>query len=262
MPSKLTCNVILYFDTSIMEADHFKLDTPMSYLTGKQAAPIGKVMLEKSIFDSMEISIKLAMEPSMLTDADNLRGIDYMRIVVENESEESVSYYYFVTALQWLSTGAIQVHAKLDTLNTILPFLDFSHRTVTKRRHFERFRSVSGGYALRDVHRYDEGLYPVQYRQEKITLNEFGHTSTQWNLIYRNTNQPDPTEYHQINPVELHLTTDVDNKITVDPNIASVFTGDNFTGSDGPDYILKPSDVAGSSFIIGGTTIAADPNIY
>ncbi len=91
MASKLNCEVVLYYNTSIVETDNFKLDSLTAYLIQKHQTLIESVMLEKSVFDSMDISVKLALEPSTLADSGELHGIDYMKITMKNASQESVS---------------------------------------------------------------------------------------------------------------------------------------------------------------------------
>lgn len=255
MASKLTCNVTLWLNTSLLEADNFSLDALTTYLATKPTVSIGSVMLEKSAFDSMEVNVKLTIDPGSLTDSGGLRGADYMRLSFTNESAQTFSYYYFVSALTWLSTGAVAIKGQLDTLNTILPLLTFSPRTVTKRRHFDRFKDYSSGVAMRRVHRYDEGLYPIQYKKAELRLNEQGQDSVQWNLVYRNTNLPDPNEYHQINPVELHLTSDTDNTVYIQAPGAHGLAATDFTSADSWEYILNPTEADGVTFTCDGNSI-------
>lgn len=241
MASKISTSITIYAKTNLSEDKRLALDSVSSFLaaTTGGSETFSNVMLEKDAFDQLDVSIKLEIPPlSLVTDTG--KGWDYLKINFSTPSggvlPKTSTYYYFVKAVRWISAGAAEIRARLDVLNTILPQLTFSDETVTKRRHFDRFKDLSGGTAMRVVHKIDEGIAPIQYRVKDTSLIE-GSQTDNWNLIYRNANPPDPDQYHQYNPVELHIALDKDAAVDIASESVDFFTYDEFTGTSSYYYI-------------------------
>ena len=255
--AKIRTDITLYKATSILEDKNLVFDSISSFLYTKTTKYVGDVLLERDAFDSMDVFVKILIDPVVLTETG--AGYDYMRIhFMETVPSPDVDYYYFIKSVKWLSTGVLGISGRLDVLNTVYPFLTFSAHTITRRRHFSRFANYGSGTALRVVHKYDEGFYPVQYMWRGSAVSEAnqGSDSVQWNMIYRNTNLPDPDQFYQVNPVEIHLTTDSDRAVDIEAQAVDVLTPENFTGTNGYDYLLDRGDLnVGMTFTLGGTTI-------
>ena len=247
MPHKIKTVISLYRGTGLTEEKRLCLDAIGNYVNSRPSAQklvLQDIMLEKSMFDSLNVNVRLALDPTQLTF--HMLPFDYMEIYAyPSQASGNCRYYYFVKRNEWLSTGAIALECRLDTLNTLVAggLVGFGPRTVTRRRHKSRFVMDDDTTKLiRLVDKYDEGLYPIQYRTKWIRLNEEGQSGVQWNLVYRNANQPSPTEYYQINPVEMHITTDDDRAVIINPTVYDILEATDFTGQDGDDYLLDMND--------------------
>lgn len=263
--AKIRTDIILYKATSILEEKNLVFDSMSSFLYTKTPKYVGDVLLEREAFDSMDIFVKLLIDPVVLTETG--AGYDYMKInFIETVPSPDVEYYYFVKSVKWLSSGVLGIAARLDVLNTVYPFLAFSAQTITRRRHFSRFANYGSGTALRVVHKYDEGFYPVQYMWRGSAVNEAnqGSDSVQWNMIYRNTNLPDPDQFYQVNPVEIHLTTDSDRAVELEPGAVGTITPASLDSTLGYDYLFNGQTAFGngSKLVVGGVTVGMNNFIY
>lgn len=263
--AKIRTDIILYKATSILEEKNLIFDNMSTFLDSKTIKYVGNVLLEKEAFDSMDVFVKLLIDPVTL--AETNVGYDYMSInFIETVPSPNVKYYYFIKSVKWLSTGVLGIAGRLDVLNTVYPFLTFSAQTITKRRHFSRFKDYGSGTALRVVHKYDEGFYPVQYMWRGSTVSEANQAanSVQWNMIYRNTNLPDPDQFYQVNPVEIHLTTDSDRAVEIEPGAAGTITPASLDSTLGYDYIFGGTYAfgSGSKLVVNGVTVTMTSSVF
>lgn len=102
----------------------------------------------------------------------------------------------------------------------------------------------------RKIDLLSEGINAPLYKSELGNLIDNNDDIT-WYLLYRNTQQPDPTEYFNDSPVECFLIPEIQKSIVAD-------SGKNIIPSDLTDgkwYLLHASYNPNASFIISGATL-------
>ena len=96
--AKIRTDIVLYKATSILEEKNLIFDNMSTFLDSKTIKYVGNVLLEKEAFDSMDVFVKLLIDPVTL--AETNVGYDYMSInFIETVPSPNVKYYYFITEL-------------------------------------------------------------------------------------------------------------------------------------------------------------------
>lgn len=216
----------------MQEGRNVKLDDLAAFLANFDNIAKTSLQFPREVFTGVDLSFKLDVdEDNLLLDPYDGDGWDYASITLygrEGFSESSGTYHYFIKSYEWASQRCIRFVCKMDVLNTILPLLSFTAKTITKRQHKARYTHFNAGTqtANRVIDRFDEGIKPMLFKSVDRTLEE-NSSRAEWNLVYRNANIPDATDFYQINPVECHMTTD--------SNITVASTTNQWTDTDFPD---------------------------
>ncbi len=112
--------------------------------------------------------------------------------------------YYFIDSMSWTSKSVITLTLTMDTVNTI-GLLTLTDKTLIHRQHKDRFKIVSNR-AIAIVDKAQEGINPILYKAQETKLEaKRKYINCKWYLVYRTTNDPDPTTTNQINPVNTLL---------------------------------------------------------
>ena len=253
----IKASLTLYRNTQMQEGRNIKLDDLATFLANFTKASKNDMQFPRDVFTGVDLAFKLNLdEENLLLDPNDLDGWDYVKVTLYGRngvSESSGYYYYFIKSYEWVSQYCIRFICRMDVLNTILPSLSFTAKTIAKRQHKDRFTDYDSdaGNAYRLIDRFDEGLNPSLFRVSSGTLTE-DDSSAEWNLVYRNADMPDPSDYYQINPVEAHIATDSDSSALIQSQNISQWTEANFTGTGGHGYLFIGNGVV--SFTSGGTS--------
>ena len=240
MPTNaISTTLTLYQGTGMLESRNVYLDSRAKFLANFTREVHDNIQFPAACFRERRISIKLDVpETSLLDPYPAAKGVDYAQVFIDSEDGETAIFYYFVKRLEWVAQKCVRLELEMDVINTVLPNVSFNARTKVTRRHKDRFKDLAGGTAARIVDRFDEGFHPPLFKSGETKLNETGQYG-QWNLVYRNTNQPDPDAFYQVNPVELHATTDEDDDVNVNTAIADKWVPEMFQGTEGYAYLFE-----------------------
>lgn len=135
----------LYKSCKILEEKSFMVDSLSDYLSTLS-------YIEDNInyfkFDKLEPVLKLELRQEL---AEMLAANDYNYIAITNErtnigevTPNTRTYYYFVSNKVWKSENCLELHLKLDVLNTFTYNTDYvvSNKTKVLREHRNRFQYV------------------------------------------------------------------------------------------------------------------------
>lgn len=154
---------------------------------------------------TIKISVnQLNLSMSKLGDTQNYLSI--------KNSDDSRTYYFFITNKIWRSENTIEFQLTMDTLNTFKWDEDYivNKKTLVLREHKDRakrYRSYASGSLQiifgRLVDLKSEGINPPLYKMREEDILDKKDTS--WSLMYKNKNDINPSDFNQVNPVECYL---------------------------------------------------------
>lgn len=94
-----------------------------------------------------------------------------------------------------------------------------------------------GSELVKNIDFIEEGINPQLYRGEENKVIQVVNTS--WNLIYKNTNDIDPQDFNQVNPVECYLAPDTPIRVKQGQASKSISYGQLI---EGKYYYISPSN--------------------
>lgn len=193
------------------------LDDLESYLTSIDASAL-KVNNFQYIKHALALTIKL--DVAAYTQS-IMYNFEYNYLRVKNTSDDD-PFYYYVQAVEWISTAAIRLTLRMDTVNTLGQGAkygnprNFNDKTAIMRQHGDRFvkNSESGGYIKRKVDEESEGIAAekqmTQQSQIIMPYTDGGSENFNWYLIYKTNVETDTTidcflcaDNNYLNPIVL-----------------------------------------------------------
>lgn len=206
-------STIKFYDTKLRPEKNYILDTLsgykslLDYLSTLTPLTISNFQYIKH---GLYISIKVDRNQANL-DSVNQVGYNYVSIInSEATGNTPLSYYYFIMSAEWKGQSTIQYNLKMDVLNTfMLNDSNISKKTLIHREHIDRFNSTlktgsSGNYYSRIVDLKEEDVNPALYKTMETYIYE-NTESPSFYLYYKNDNNPQPTDYHNVQPVQCLL---------------------------------------------------------
>lgn len=170
----------------------------------------------------------------------NLVGcqFDYARVEFwsdedEEREDDPVTVFYFIDEMEWVSRSALRLYMTCDSVQTYFIGTDrfgnidlsssegssvkLGPKTLVNREHKPRWykceyrtsppsSTIIKTVGRARIDRYDEGLQIPLVRTGKAEVKDRNAPNGKWNVIYRNLNDPDPTNL--VNPVEVFITGD------------------------------------------------------
>lgn len=141
----------------------------------------------------INIKIKLDVKDKLQTRPANYwtSQINYCKISKTNNGTSY--YYYFVTDVNVLSEGTLELTLQLDTLNSFSQYVNdsnyWSTRTITTRQHKDRFDSNHNIV----IDKFDEGFGSLpQYKLSDTTIEQ-DNLNTKWYLVYESDSADEKT---------------------------------------------------------------------
>lgn len=151
-----------------------------------------------------------------------LKGYNFLSV---KNSDDTLTYYYFITASEWLSENTIKLTLALDTMNTYqattstrsTPIFTLTNNTHITREHRDRYVQktvVTGSNTLtRIIDRETEGLDGAKFYQgTTTTVKDYNLTvaeqDSKWYFIYKTSE--DITESQLNSPIECYCCADIE----------------------------------------------------
>ena len=175
--------VTMYLNVDFMPNDNVTFDDIESHLklfttlTPKDLGPNRSV-------DELDLNIKIKLDVSTMYRYANYwtSQINYCKISTADKT--TTYYYYFVTDVNVLSEGTLELTLQLDTLNSFSKYVNdnnyWSTRTITSRQHKDRFDSSHNIV----IDKFDEGLGTLpMYKVSDTTLRQTTE-NYKWYIVY------------------------------------------------------------------------------
>ena len=156
----------IYKNTNILPDKNFKVDSLEDYLSSLSSSNKEELTKMQYIKHSLSLVVDVAKPQASLDFFSNTNNMNYMSI--QNVGEDTYCVYYFILRKIWLSSGAIRLVLKMDTLNTYTAERGsyvVSNRTLVDREHKDRF-----GLFMVIGSTYDDGFIDndVIFNKQKI----------------------------------------------------------------------------------------------
>lgn len=239
------------YDTVITPSRNALVDDINDYLDNEGSFYHSNIQFQK--FD-LDMTLKLNMDQSNFTQ--QTVG-NYAKIVQGDGEQGFKTYYYFITAANWLSLNTVELVLSIDSINTFRNAITISPKTNVIREHRNRFRAGTritpnaSNTLYMTVDKTDEGLgslYKVRESNTIITEEEDSELDQSWYLVYRSPETPTDAS-----PIECLLMPEQANSIkyatatsAVTWSISNFLTGYTY-------YFLKEDNPGGSVTVNGNT---------
>lgn len=213
--------ITLYANCKLTQDKNFAVDDISDYLATFSTADV-LVETDLNYFKhKKETFILLDLGQSAL----NYYNKRFNFCKIQNGTDKAV--YYFITNLEWRSKQVIYLTLYQDTISTwgILPLTD---KTLVHREHKDRYNRASATAAYCKIDKVSEGLSLVLFKDSeknianKMVYNNIGANNSRWYIAYFNNNEIDPTDYNQVNPVNMFLF--ADKKVTIKEGMDTSYT--------------------------------------
>ena len=245
--------IVLYENCAIMPEKNFKVDDLEDYLATLTSFPYSSAQIIKH---NLDLTIKITKQENnleikqfpLLEAEITLPNYNYCKIRNKERISNAVQppfqyFYYFIVDKRWISSEAIELTLRMDTLNSLKSYVSLSEKTTILRQHKNRWKNASSPELyLPVVDLYSEGIEPVLFKKQEVDLyqqedDEF--VEGNWYLIYRSHTDDENS------PIDILLCGDSD--IPVDVSAVSGYTGnfnlsiDRDAGYD-PSYVIYGGD--------------------
>lgn len=197
----MTAQIILYENCQLLVDKNFSVDDISDYLSTLTASSAITINYFKH---DLETSIKLQLGQEYLDIS--AQNWNYCKITNDNET----SMYYFITDKQWRSKEVLNLSLYLDTISS-LGWLSMTDKTLIHRAHLDRWKyDGSWTTVYPAINKESEGIRPLLTMRDELTISEndeenfnFSLKNRKWYIGYFNNDAISPTDYNQVNPVQM-----------------------------------------------------------
>lgn len=206
--------IVLYENCAIMPEKNFKVDDLEDYLATLTSFPYSSAQIIKH---NLDLTIKITKQENNLEikqfpvlEAEiTLPNYNYCKIrnkeKISNVIQPPFQYfYYFIVDKRWISSEAIELTLRMDTLNSLKSYVSLSEKTMILRQHKDRWHSGDEpGLYLPYIDFYSEGINPILFKKREETLIADGYDS--YYFVFRSN----PSSPDDVNPpLDLFLCSD------------------------------------------------------
>lgn len=168
-----TCEITT-FETLLSPSRNALVDNINTYLHQDCTARYHKVdfgFLKMAL--DMEVILPLGQDDVMQNEFGN-----YAEIVQSDRT-----WYYFITACEWVSRNAVKVKMSIDSINTFREDLEWSPQTTIEREHLDRLFLGGDNKVYRYIDPEPENIPTTKHIQSKTKLLQ-NNQDVNWYLIY------------------------------------------------------------------------------
>lgn len=202
-------NGIKIYTTSLSPQMNAQVDNIEYYLTNKCTLNYDLTELAYVKFD-LDMDLKLNIPDGLEIQYNKSLG-NYVAITQENKT-----WFYFIIGSEWTAKRTVKLNLSIDSINTFKDNLIWKSKTHILRQHKDRLLprvaySTSGDnntYVVeynRKIDRRSENTEVPKLKFSDITLEE---DDSNWYLMYRSVNNPDPEKATQISALNCYLFAD------------------------------------------------------
>lgn len=201
------CKITLYYDCDIKSDKNFKVDDIDDYLTELDNVVLADKYNYIKPALKMNVILKLGSY-SELNFGFGSGDSEYIKIeYYDSEALGATPYqvlYCFVSGKKWKSDSAVEYELYLDTINTYKDSVIIHAKSTIHRQHKDRFKKI-GTEWYRDIDLRPEGVNPMLYKKNDTVIEGDGR---KYYLVYKNIDDINPTDYNQVNPINVCIYTD------------------------------------------------------
>lgn len=181
--------------------ENFILDDAFAYLFG--LTPVLEVPKYQFVYPQINLTIKVRLSYDGMRGNYSRPSANYAMIQTttdypdEDSGQWGTYTFYFVDKIEYIDTDTVRLTLTMDTLNTFVryctnhdsKYIPWSNRTLTRRRHKDRFYylSTTSGNNTRlcpIIDDYPENVPCTMVKTKELKLTE-DHDFGPWYMIYR-----------------------------------------------------------------------------
>ena len=202
------CRIFLYRGCEIKADKNFKVDEIINYLNSLPANDI-KALPDKYnyIKPARDIDVVISEDTYKQLDFGNTIGdYEYCSIsYIDTDPTPTIyaTYYFFITNKKWKSDKAVVLSLYMDTINSLKSAVTISEKSTIHRQHKDRLEAYNGA-TIRKIDLRPEGISPMLYKTSEQAIEDDGR---KYYLVYKNKDAINPTDYNQVNPVQVQVFT-------------------------------------------------------
>lgn len=231
----------LYQNVKVNLLRNFTVDDIGDYLSTLSSSDKRTISNLNYFKHKLESKILLELGQEILDYGNNIPNWNYCSITNVGTGIEKTCYY-FITNMEWRSKEVVELTLRMDSIST-LGLRNLTNRTLIHRQHKDRFKRI-GGDCFPLIDKASEGVSPVLYKQNDTIISQY--MNMKWYLAYITENNPTPTDYTQVNPLQTYIIPQYTTKVRLPSNDQYYSTPSDY--ESGKYYIFSPYTMKTNKF--------------
>lgn len=200
----ITCKLTLYSECKIKPDKNFKVDD-IEYYLENFCEPTVLAETYNYVKPQLKLDLNIKIDAYAELNFGYIGGDnEYLKVDYYDNGTKYATYYFFIANKTWKSNECISLSLYMDTTNSLKDSVTITEKSTIHRQHKDRFIKVNNKWRYL-IDKKSEGVNPLLYRISKKKLDI---DRRKWYLIYKNKDIINPTDYNQVNPVNIALASD------------------------------------------------------